>query len=137
MEISEELQQHIDSLLSEQKLGYETQIETLKGELDKLTPKELTEQEKEIKRLKKELLQQQVTSMLKDNHLSDFSDFIQVESIDDLNNKLDKLKKIVSDRKLSNNFIPQDHKSTDTYEHAERVGDVSTMIQSKLSKLFK
>ncbi|MBU5445684.1 hypothetical protein, partial [Paenibacillus sp. MSJ-34] len=108
-----------------------------RDELLQFKPQELTEEQKQIKQLKADLLQQKVVSALKDAELDDFIDFLNVENKEELHAKVDKLSTVLDGRKLNNSFIPQDHKQTDAYSQAEKTGNVQGMISAKLSKLFQ
>jgi hypothetical protein len=132
MEFTEEQQAHIDNLIQAE----QAKIAELESQIEGLKPKELTNEQKEIQKLKADLLQQNVVSQLKSMDMEDFIDFITVNSQDELQPKLDKLNEIISNRKLDNSYVPEGHKKQTAYDKAEQAKDTVGMIGSKLSKIF-
>jgi len=133
-------QEQVEQMIGEAKSKWEQEIlQPLQAEVEELQkykPKEETEAEKQIKQLKAELLQAKVVAALKDADLDDFVEILEVKDDNDLKEKLEKLTKIIENRKLKNSYQPHDHKNMDTYSKAEKNNDVAGMIHAKLSKLF-
>lgn len=137
MEFTPEQQAHIDAQIAEEKSKWETEILTpIQTELEGLKPTPKTDKEKEIEEKEKELWAKEKSLYIKEKGLSDFADFINGESLEDLDKSIEKLNTILEAKKLNNSYIPQDHKTTDAYSIAEKNKDTQGMIGSKLSKLF-
>ncbi|GIQ67151.1 hypothetical protein PACILC2_57190 [Paenibacillus cisolokensis] len=134
-------QEQINQMLAEAKQQWIEQelnpIVTERDELLKLRPKEKTEAEKEIERLKAELLQQKLVSSLRQMGAEDFADFISVSDESELQAKVAKLQEALKKRSIDSSFKPDNHRQTDAYSQAESKGDVIGMIESKLQKLYK
>lgn len=73
---------------------------------------------------------------MKANGLEDFTDFLNVATSEELQPKIDALNKILEGRKVSNAYVPSEHKQTSAYDQAASKNDVTGMIGAKLSKLF-
>jgi flagellar biosynthesis component FlhA len=131
-------QEQLDQAIAKAKQKWEQEmLEPLKNELQELRkykPKEKTKEQQEIERLKAELLHQKVVNALQQADLSDFADLVSVQTEEELEEKINKLKKIVESRKLNNSYIPQGHKQTDAYSHAKSNGDTVGMIKAIFSK---
>jgi hypothetical protein len=134
-------QEQVDQILAEAKQKWEQEI--LKpviqerDELMQYKPQELTDEQKQIKKLQAELLQAKTLATLQQAGLEDFIEFLSVENEKELKVKIEKLSKVLEDRKLNNAYVPQDHKPTDAYSNAEKNNDVVGMIGAKLEKLFQ
>lgn len=133
-------QEQLDQAIAEAKKKWEQEIlqPVIKerDELLKYKPKEKTPEQQEIEKLKAELMQQKVLNALKEAELEDFVEFLNIETEEELKIKIDKLSKILDDRKLKNSYKPEDHRQMDAYEQAAKNNDVTGMIHAKLSKLF-
>ena len=137
MEFTPEQQEYINNQIAEEKSKWETEILTpIQTELEGLKPTPKTDKEKEIEEKEKELWAKEKSLYIKEKGLSDFADFINGESLEDLDKSIEKLNTILEAKKLNNSYIPQDHKTTDAYSIAEKNKNVEGMIGSKLSKLF-
>jgi hypothetical protein len=137
MEFTPEQQEYINNKIAEEKSKWETEILTpIQTELERLKPTPKTDKEKEIEEKEKELWAKEKSLYIKEKGLSDFADFINGESLEDLDKNIEKLNAILEAKKLNNSYIPQDHKPTDAYLIAEKNKDTQGMISSKLSKLF-
>ncbi|WP_435921286.1 hypothetical protein [Paenibacillus sp. DYY-L-2] len=137
MEFTEEQQQHINELIADQKATWEAeQLAPVIAERDELLefkPKEETEQEKTIKELQAELKHQKLVSSLEKAGLIDFMDFVGVGDDEEVQAKIDKLNAVLETRKLSNNYVPDNHKQKNAFDHARSTGDTVGMIKA----LFK
>jgi len=133
-------QEQVDQMLAEAKQKWEVEIlNPIKAEVEQLRqykPKDETDAEKEIKRLKAELLQQKVVSSLQQMGAEDFADFITVADENELQAKVAKLQEVLKKRSIDSSFKPDNHRQTDAYTAAEAKGDVIGMIESKLSKFY-
>ncbi|AFM40993.1 hypothetical protein Desaci_2018 [Desulfosporosinus acidiphilus SJ4] len=137
MEFTPEQQAHIDGLLTEHKEKWETEIlAPLQTELAGLKPVAKTDKEKEIEAKEQELWNKEKSLHIKEKGLSDFAEFFNANTIEDLDIQAEKLNKILEAKKLNNAYVPSGHKTADAYAQAEKSGDTQTMIGSKLSKLF-
>lgn len=137
MEITPEIQAIIDTQLSEAKAKWVVEeLTPIQTELTALKPVPKTDKEKEIETKEQELWQKEKSLHIKEKGLSDFADFINGESIEDLNKSIEKLSGILEAKKLNNAYVPDGHKTPDTYAVAEKNKDTQGMIGSKLSKLF-
>jgi len=111
----------------------QTELEQVKARL----PKEPTDEEKQLQQKQQELFKKELSLTLKEKGLGEFVDFFKVESIEQLNEQTEKFNKILSDKKITNSYKPEDHKSTDKYSQFEKDKNTVGMIGSKLSSLFK
>lgn len=137
MEFTPEIQALIDAQITEAKTKWVAEeLTPIQTELEGLKPAPKTDKEKEIEEKEKELWQKEKSLHIKEKGLSDFADFINGESLEDLDKSIEKLNTILEAKKLNNSYIPQDHKTTDAYSIAEKNKDTQGMIGSKLSKLF-
>lgn len=137
MEFTPEQQEYINNQITEAKTKWETEIlAPIQTELEGLKPVPKTDKEKEIETKEKELWAKEKSLHIKEKGLSDFADFINGESIEDLDKSIEKLNAILEAKKLNNSYIPEGHKTTDAYSVAEKNKDTQGMIGSKLSKLF-
>jgi len=140
MEFTQEQKEYIDNLLKEEKQKWiNEELTPIQKELEQYKPKQKTEQEIAIEAKEKELFNKEVQLFLKENGLEDFVEFLNVSTMDELKIKVDKLKKVLEERKIDNSFIPQQHsKSSKTeYEKYAKEGNTLGMISHKLSKLFQ
>lgn len=141
MEFNEDQQAHIDQLLSTAKMEWETSILspiiTERDELLQYKPQQETEHEKEIKKLKAELMHQKVVATLKEADLEDFSEFLQLENEEELQNTITKLSTVLDARKINSSFEPDNKRTTSTYDNAASKKDAVGMIGAKFSKLFQ
>lgn len=137
MEFTPEQQALIDAQITEAKTKWVAEeLTPIQTELEGLKPTPKTDKEKEIEEKEKELWAKEKSLHIKEKGLSDFADFINGESLEDLDKSIEKLNTILEAKKLNNSYIPQDHKTTDAYSIAEKNKDTQGMIGSKLSKLF-
>jgi hypothetical protein len=135
MEITGEVQQFIDAEKAKWQEEYLNPVIAERDSLLQLKPKEESEQEKEIARLKAELRHAKVVAKLKDAKLDDFIDLINFDD-DDVDDRIAKLSDVLQARQLNNNYIPDQHRQTSKYEQAASQNDTVGMIGAKLSKLF-
>ncbi|MBA9087668.1 hypothetical protein FHR92_004153 [Fontibacillus solani] len=139
-EFTEEQQQHINQLIADTKATWESEhlapVIAERDELRQFKPKEENEQEKMIKQLQAELNHQKLVAKLRNSNLDDFIDFLNVDDNEDLQNKIDRLNVVLESRKLSNNYVPDNHKQTNAYDQAASKGDTLGMISAKINKLF-
>lgn len=110
------------------------QVEELQGKI----PKEPSETEKELAKLREELFQGDVKWALKDNGFGQFVPLFinKVQDKDELENVINTLKEIYKNDKINNSYIPSGSTSTTQYEEAQAKKDAQGMISAKLSKLF-
>jgi molecular chaperone GrpE len=141
MEWTPEQKQAIDKMIAEQKDKWvKVELEPLQNqvkELEQYKPVEKSDTEKALEQKEKELFDKEVNLYLKENGLAEFGEFFNVQNMDEVKDKTEKLNKILEGKKLNNSYIPDSHKSNDTYTKAEKNKDTVTMIGTKLSKLFK
>ncbi|MBB6445629.1 hypothetical protein [Bacillus benzoevorans] len=107
-------------------------------------PKELSDGEKAIQaekeklaELKKEFFQKDVYFSLKENGLEAFANVVKVENDDELKEVVQSLSKIVNDIKVTNGYVPNDHKQQNEYDAFASKKDTKGMIGTKLANLFK
>lgn len=137
MEFTPEQQEYINNQIAEEKSKWETEILTpIQTELKGLKPTPKTDKEKEIEEKEKELWAKEKSLHIKEKGLSDFADFINGNTIEELDKGIEKLNTILASKKLNNSYIPDGHKTPDAYSIAEKNKNVEGMIGSKLSKLF-
>lgn len=133
MQLTPEQQAHVDQLISNAKLEWETSIlDPIKTERDSLLkykPVELTDEQKEIARLKAELNHQKIVSQLKVANLDDFIDLVNFEDDKELPKQIEKLNAVLQARKLDNSFVPDQHRQTSKYEQARKQGNTVEMIK--------
>lgn len=135
MEITEEVQQLLNAEKAKWQEEYLNPVIAERDRLLQLQPKEESEQEKEIARLKAELRHAKVVSKLKDAKLDDFIDLINFDD-DDVDGQIAKLSDVLQARQLNNSYIPDQHRQTSKYDQAASQNDTVGMIGAKLSKLF-
>lgn len=64
-------------------------------------------------------------------------DLVDAETIEQAQEKINKLVEMNKKQKLDNSFKPEDKKKqSDEYTHAEKQGNVEGMLKSKLSTIF-
>lgn len=135
MEITEEVQQLLNAEKAKWEEEYLYPVIAERDSLLQLKPKEESEQEKEIARLKAELRHAKVVAKLKDAKLDDFIDLINFDD-DNVDDRIAKLNELLQARQLTNSYIPDQHRQTSKYEQAANQNDTVGMIGAKLSKLF-
>ncbi|QUL57345.1 hypothetical protein KDC22_13255 [Paenibacillus tritici] len=140
MEITPEIQAHIDQMLTDAKASWETDVLIpLTAERDQLLqfkPVDKSDAEKALEQREQELFKKEFTIELKANKLEDFVELLNVSNSEELKDKVAQLAKILEARKLNNSYIPSNHKQTDKYEQALKSGNITEAIDVKLSKLF-
>jgi len=137
MEFTPEQQAYIDAQITEEKTKWESEILTpIKTELATLKPATKTDKEIALEAKEAELWNKEKSLHIKEKGLSDFADFINGESLEDLDKSIEKFNAILETKKLNNSYIPESHRQTDAYSIAEKNKDTQGMIGSKLSKLF-
>lgn len=99
--------------------------------------KKLQDELAEIKEMRKDIFDKQVSLTLKENGLEAFAEIINVDSSDDLTKVVAKLTTIVNNIKVANSYQPKDNGKQDEYSVAQQQGDTKKMIGSKLANLFK
>lgn len=141
MEWNDEQKQEIDNLITNEKNKWvKDELEPIQNqvkELEQYKPVEKSDAEKALEQKEKELFDKEINLYLKENGLAEFCEFFNVQNMDEVKDKTEKLNKILEGKKLNNSYVPGGHKSTDAYSKAEKNGDTLGMINSKLSKLFK
>ena len=137
MDFTQEQQEHIDNLLSQEKEKWITEelnpLQQQVEELEKFKPVEKTDKEIEFETKEKELFEKEKALILKENDLQQFADFFVANDIEELNNKITNFKEILNDLKIDNSYKPTDHKQTDKYSVAKENKDALGMIKA----LFK
>ncbi|WP_066639689.1 hypothetical protein [Desulfolucanica intricata] len=138
MEWTDEQKQAIDNLIADEKNKWvEQELTPLQNqvkELEKFRPLEKSDKEKALEAKEKELFDKEVNLYLKENGLAEFSEFINVQNMDELKEKAEKLNKILESKKLNNSYVPDNHKSADAYSNAKKQGDTVSMIKALFSK---
>jgi len=100
--------------------------------------KKLQDELAEIKEMRKDIFDKQVSMTLQENGLEAFAEIINVDNSDDLKDVVSKLTKIVNDIKVANAYVPKESNGTqDGYSQAIQNGDVKNAISFKLSNIFK
>lgn len=104
------------------------QLEDLQGKI----PKEPSETEKELAKLKRELFEGDVKWALKDNGFGQFVPLFidKVQDKDELENVINTLKEIQKQDKMNNSYMPSGTGSTNTYDQAKQQGNTKGMIKS-------
>lgn len=141
MELTPEQQAHVDQLIANAKNEWETNVlAPVVAERDGLLqykPKQKTDEQKEIARLKAELNHQKIVSQLKSANLDDFIDLVNFSEDEiETQRQIDKLNNLLEQRKLNNSYEPDNKRPTTAYDQSAAKGDTVGMLQSKLSKLF-
>jgi len=137
MEITPEIQALIDAQITEAKTKWVAEeLTPIQTELATLKPATKTDKEIALEAKEAELWNKEKSLHIKEKGLSDFADFINGESLEDLDKSIEKFNAILETKKLNNSYIPESHRQTDTYTQAEKNKDTQSMIGSKLSKLF-
>ncbi|MBA9084586.1 hypothetical protein FHR92_001043 [Fontibacillus solani] len=141
MELTPEQQAHVEELIADAKSEWETSVlSPLTAERDELLqykPKQETDEQKEIARLKAELNHQKLVSKLKESNLDDFIDLVNFNDDEtEAQKKIEKLNSLLEQRKLNNLYEPDNKRPTTAYDQSAAKGDTVGMLQSKLSKLF-
>lgn len=125
----------------------DAKIEWVNNELDPIVaerddllqykPKDLTDEEKAFKQQQQDFFNQKVEFQLEKSGLSHFKDVIKVENDEELEEVIGKLGQIVKQVKLDSGYVPDNHLKDNEYDRYAKEGNVSGMISTKLSKLFK
>lgn len=137
MEITPEIQTHIDTQITEAKTKWVAEeLTPIQTELAGLKPVQKTDKEIALETKEIELWNKEKSLHIKEKGLSDFADFFSGNTLEDLDKSIDKFNAIMEAKKLNNSYVPEGHKSADTYSQAEKNKDTQGMIGSKLSKLF-
>ncbi|QOS80169.1 hypothetical protein JNUCC31_04305 [Paenibacillus sp. JNUCC31] len=140
MEFTEEQQAHIDQMLADSKSTWETEVltplMTERNDLLQFKQVEKSDSEKALEQREQELFMKELAIELKVSGLEDFADFFNVANLDELKPKIEALTTILEARKVTNAYVPNEHKQTSTYDQAAAKNDVTGMIGAKLSKLF-
>ena len=142
---NEEQQDQIEKIVQAEtdrvRTKYSDQIKELENKIEKLTPQEKTEEEKQIEQKQNDLWQKEINLTLKEHGLEDFGEFVFANNEEELNNKVEQLKGIMQEKEqekeIGNSFQPEERKTNNEYTEAESKGDVQKMIGSKLSNIFK
>lgn len=116
-----------------------SEMDTLKSTLEErdLTITDLQEQVNDYNDLKKSNLETNVKMELTKAGLNE--GYFDLVLSDDLDTSLEKINKLVEINKtnvVDNSFRPQEHRTNNEYEQAEKNGNTQDMVKSKLSKLF-
>lgn len=127
-------QEQVDKMKTEWKENELDPVVAERDELLKYKPKQKTEQEIALENKEKELLKKEMMIELKTNQVEDFADFFNVTTIEDLNKQIEKLKKILDNRKVDSSYKPSDHKQTDAFSVAKSNGDTLGMIKALFTK---
>lgn len=99
-------------------------------------PKELSDGEKALAAKQQELFTKEIQLELKSAGLDQFASIVKVADSDELKEVVQSLTKIVNDIKVSNGYVPNDHKKENEYDAFASKKDTKGMISTKLSKLF-
>ena len=99
--------------------------------------KKLQDELAEIKQMRKDIFEKQVSLTLQENGLEAFANIIKVENVEELTGVVNKLNKIVNDIKIANSYQPKDNATQDSYSVHTNNKDTKSMIGSKLANLFK
>jgi molecular chaperone GrpE len=136
MEMNENEQQNLEENQQEQQENSE-QNDNNGDVLDKSATDNLSEIEKNLQAKQLELWQKEVGLELKTVGLEQFAEFIVADNADQLKDKIGKFQKLLNDLKVSNAFVPNEHKQEDSYSKFEKNKDTKNMIGTKLANLFK
>lgn len=131
MEFTQEQQEHINQLLQQEKQKFEQEVlKPVQEELAKYKPKEPTEAEKEVERLKAELLQQKVISAFRQAGAEEFVELISVSDEKELEGKVNKLQEVLKKKTIDSSYKPDNHKHQSVFDVAKSKGDTQTMIKA-------
>jgi len=134
-------QEQVDEAINNAKNEWiENELNPVVNERDDLLqhkPKEQTDEEKAIAEKEQDLWKKEVNISLKENGLEQFASIIKVNDEDELKETVKQLSQIKNDIKVENGYVPKEHAKEDEYSKYEKENDVSGMIGTKLSKLFK
>lgn len=126
---NEEQLQRIHNYLASQKTKWKQESEK---------QQELTDEQKEIQRLKGELLQQKVVSAFKNANLEDLAGLVTIADEAEIETKLAQVTSALNKQQSNTSFKPEQHRTTnDRYREAEKAGDVTGMIDAKIAKLYQ
>lgn len=124
-------QEQVNELLQQERTKWEMEIlKPLQEELTKYKPPVKTEAEREVERLKAELLQQKVMSTLQQIGAEEFAEFIFVSSESEIQDKVSRLQEILKKRTVDLSFQPDNHRHLDPYSAAKKNGDNVGMLKS-------
>ena len=146
--MAEENQEHVEQTEQVENNQEQEQLETVsKEDYDNLVsqfeevksklPQEKSEQELALEQKEADLFKREVNATLKENGLEQFTSVVKVSNEDELKETVKALTQIKNDIMVSTGYVPQDHSQDDEYSNYAKNNDVSGMIGSKLSKLFK
>ncbi|WP_010651180.1 hypothetical protein [Oceanobacillus massiliensis] len=134
-------QEQVDEAIQNAKNEWVSQelnpIVTERDGLLKYKPKELSDDEKAFKQQQQDFFTQKVDFQLEKNGLTPFKDVIKVENEEELTTIVEALTQITKKIKLDSGYIPDNHLEENEYDKFSKEGNVSGMIGSKLSQLFK
>ncbi|WP_145523474.1 hypothetical protein [Virgibacillus sp. SK37] len=134
-------QEQLDEAIADAKLEWvNNELDPVVAERDNLLqykPKDLSEEEKAFKQQQQDFFNQKVDFQLEKNGLTQFKDVIRVEDEEELNSVVEALTQITKQIKLDSGYVPDNHLKDNEYDKFAQEGNVSGMISTKLSKLFK
>ncbi|MFB4473318.1 hypothetical protein ACDI16_10255 [Oceanobacillus caeni] len=134
-------QEQLDEAIQDARLEWvNNELDPVVAERDNLLqykPKDLSEEEKAFKQQQQDFFNQKVDFQLEKNGLTQFKDVIRVEDEEELNSVVEALTQITKQIKLDSGYVPDNHLKDNEYDKFAQEGNVSGMISTKLSKLFK
>lgn len=134
-------QEQLDEAIQDARLEWvNNELDPVVAERDNLLqykPKDLTEEEKAFKQQQQDFFNQKVDFQLEKNGLTQFKDVIKVGNEEELNSVVEALTQITKQIKLDSGYVPDNHLKDNEYDKFAQEGNVSGMISTKLSKLFK
>lgn len=134
-------QEQLDEAIQDARLEWvNNELDPVVAERDNLLqykPKEPTEEEKAFKQQQQDLFNEKVEFQLEKNGLTQFKDVIKVGNEEELNSVVEALTQITKQIKLDSGYVPDNHLKDNEYDKFAQEGNVSGMISTKLSKLFK
>lgn len=134
-------QEQLDEAIQDARLEWvNNELDPIVAERDDLLqykPKDLTEEEKAFKQQQQDFFNQKVDFQLEKNGLTQFKDVIKVGNEEELNSVVEALTQITKQIKLDSGYVPDNHLKDNEYDKFAQEGNVSGMISTKLSKLFK
>lgn len=134
-------QEQVDEAIQNAKAQWQEQelnpIVTERDSLLQFKPKEYSDEEKAFMAQQQQFFDEKVDFQLEKSGLKAFKDVIKVENDEELKGVIEKLGQIVKQVKLDSGYVPDNHLKDNEYDKFAQEGNVSGMISSKLSKLFK
>lgn len=127
--------EEVETLL--QDLNIEVNDLTVQLEEKEGTIIDLQEQVNDYDNLKKSNLETNIKMEITKAGLNE--DYFDLVLSNDLESSLEKINKLVEINKtniVNSSFRPQEHRSNNEYEQAEKQGNTQDMVKSKLSKFF-